>query len=172
MKGPWLVGMAAVSVLAAAGCAAGRQAAIRFARRAECAGVATPVPAPLPQARLTEEAIGKATVSGKYQELLHRIPVPADAETYGEFYDYGFWDGTEWAGFDGLPKGYWVYVYPNWYIWGALATGPAAPPTTDLGVRNSAAFSRDGREVNTYAPDGTARVWDAATGKPVTTLRR
>jgi H+/Cl- antiporter ClcA len=35
----------------------------------------------------------------------------------GEFKDYGPFDGTEWAGYKGLPKGNWVYVYPHWYIW-------------------------------------------------------
>jgi len=36
---------------------------------------------------------------------------------YGEFKDYGAFDGTEWASYKGLPKGNWVYVYPHWYIW-------------------------------------------------------
>jgi hypothetical protein len=65
MKGPWLVGMAVLSVLAAAGWTAGRQAAIQIARQTDCAGVATAVAAPWPQARLPEEAVRKASVDGK-----------------------------------------------------------------------------------------------------------
>jgi hypothetical protein len=49
--------------------------------------------------------------------LLRQIQVPADAASYGEFHDYGYWAGSEWAGYHDLPAGYWVYVYPYWYIW-------------------------------------------------------
>jgi hypothetical protein len=61
--------------------------------------------------------LGKASVKGKYSKLLAVIRVPADKDDYGEFNDYGPYDGTEWAGYEGLPKGNWVYVYPHWYIW-------------------------------------------------------
>lgn len=62
----------------------------------------------------------KASVEGKYQKLLKRIKVPQDKANYQEFTDYGLYEGTSWAGFDNLPKGYWVYVYPHWYIWGEM----------------------------------------------------
>ncbi len=64
-----------------------------------------------------KEALKKATANGKYTKLLAVIHVPADKADYGEFNDYGPFDGTEWAGYKGLPKGNWVYVYPHWYIW-------------------------------------------------------
>ena len=63
------------------------------------------------------QALKKATVDGKYTKLLAVIHVPDDKGDYGEFKDYGAFDGTEWAGYKGLPKGNWVYVYPHWYIW-------------------------------------------------------
>jgi hypothetical protein len=56
-------------------------------------------------------------MGGKYQNLLRVVEAPADA-AYGALHDYGHWDGTSYAGQDNLPTGYWVYVAPNWYIWG------------------------------------------------------
>jgi gas vesicle protein len=60
----------------------------------------------------------KAHVEGKYQKLLRRIRVSRDKQSYSDFSDYGHYDGSEWAGYTDLPPGYWVYVYPHWYIWG------------------------------------------------------
>jgi Ca-activated chloride channel family protein len=65
-----------------------------------------------------EDTEAKASVSGKYENLLRIVAAPGDAASYGAFHDYGHWDGTSYAGQDNLPKGYWVYVAPNWYIWG------------------------------------------------------
>lgn len=65
----------------------------------------------------------KAHGDGKYQKLLRRIRVPRDKQTYGEFHDYGQHEGSEWAGFTDLPSGYWVYLYPHWYIWGEIKNG-------------------------------------------------
>jgi hypothetical protein len=64
-----------------------------------------------------KQALKKATVDGKYTNLLAVIHVPGDKDDYGEFKDYGPSSVTEWAGYKGLPKGNWVYVYPHWYIW-------------------------------------------------------
>src|SRR5262249_49838353 len=62
----------------------------------------------------------KASVKGKYTKLLRRIPVPQDKANYTEFHDYGQYPATDYAGYQGIPAGYWVYVYPHWYIWGEL----------------------------------------------------
>lgn len=74
----------------------------------------------------SQDALAKAEVGGKYQVLLDKISVPDDLAIYGEFNDWGFWPGTSWAGYTGLPQGYWVYVYPCWYIW-ERSTQPAPP---------------------------------------------
>ena len=68
-------------------------------------------------AALTRAIPAKAHVDGKYQKLLRRIRVPRDKQNYSDFSDYGHFEGTEWAGYTNLPTGYWVYVYPHWYIW-------------------------------------------------------
>jgi HEAT repeat protein len=67
---------------------------------------------------LTRAIPAKASVDGKYQKLLRRLRVPRDKQNYSDFSDYGHYDGNEWAGYTDLPSGYWVYVYPHWYIWG------------------------------------------------------
>jgi hypothetical protein len=59
----------------------------------------------------------KASVNGKYQMLLRQIKVPGDKESYGDYSDYGPYSGASYAGFDDLPKGFWVWVDPYWYIW-------------------------------------------------------
>jgi len=43
--------------------------------------------------------------------------VPADQANYNRYNDHGIWQGTSYAGFNDLTPGYWVYVYPRWYIW-------------------------------------------------------
>lgn len=62
----------------------------------------------------------------KYRKLLRTIKVEGDQEQYGEFYDWGYWSGTEWQGHQELPPGYWVYVAPHWYIFGEAAGAPVA----------------------------------------------
>ncbi len=77
-------------------------------------GTLPPEPPPI----LTEaEALRRASVDGKYTKLLTSIAVPDDLAAYGVFRDWGRWEGTSYAGFEGLPPGNWVYVYPRWYVW-------------------------------------------------------
>lgn len=59
-----------------------------------------------------------ASVNGKYYNLLMTLYVPQDQASYGNFYDWGYYTGTSYAGYNNIPPGYWVYVYPNWYVWG------------------------------------------------------
>ena len=54
----------------------------------------------------------------KYSELLQTIEVESDRATYGDYYDYGYWANTSYAGHNNLPSGYWVYIAPNWHIFG------------------------------------------------------
>ncbi|MBW3541632.1 MAG: von Willebrand factor type A domain-containing protein [Planctomycetes bacterium] len=73
-------------------------------------------PVPVPEQLAPEAAQKKATVEGKYSKLLKTLSIPGDYQQYGGFHDYGRWEGTSYAGHDELPVGYWVYVYPTWYI--------------------------------------------------------
>jgi hypothetical protein len=80
---------------------------------------------PAAEEKTLAEALKKAAVNNKYQMLLRQIKVPNDKDNYGEFNDFGQYSGTDYAGLANLPKGYWVYVAPYWYIWGQLK--PATP---------------------------------------------
>lgn len=57
-----------------------------------------------------------ASANGKYQGLIQTLYCPGDQTQYGNFRDYGHWGGGPWCGQQG-KAGYWVYVYPNWYVW-------------------------------------------------------
>lgn len=73
---------------------------------------------PRPETVLDDQAgQEKASVSGKYSRLLKKVYVESDYRTYGEFNDYGYYQATNYAGQSNLPAAYWVYVYPNWYLW-------------------------------------------------------
>ena len=75
------------------------------------------LPSEPPKELATLEAEKRATKEGKYTELLKTVASAGDWKTYGDFNDYGYWGGNVYAGQKDLPAGYWVYVYPNWYIW-------------------------------------------------------
>lgn len=68
-------------------------------------------------AAIAEHVPAKAHVDGKYAKLLRRIKLPGDRQSYSEFRDYGHYQACDWAGQTNIPAGYWVYVYPYWYIW-------------------------------------------------------
>lgn len=79
---------------------------------------AAPAPAAPPSERLPiREALAKARVGGKYKTLLEIIEVEPDYRQYGAFHDFGRYEATNYAGHAKLPAGYWVYVYPHWFIW-------------------------------------------------------
>ncbi len=86
----------------------------------------TVAPATPPAELSANDARIKATVDGKYRRLLKKIEVRSDVSTFGEFRDFGQWDGTDYSGHSDLPTGYWVWVYPNWYIWGDVVTSPGS----------------------------------------------
>lgn len=65
----------------------------------------------------SKDALKKASVDGKYSNLLHIIESKDDFQTYQQFSDYGFWSGKSYAGHQNLQPGYWVYAFPNWYVW-------------------------------------------------------
>jgi hypothetical protein len=80
-----------------------------------------------PRALPLQESLEKARVDGKYAMLLRQVKVEKDAEQYGAFRDAGQKPAqAEYAGLKDLPAGYWVYVYPYWYIWRDQADKPIA----------------------------------------------
>ena len=59
----------------------------------------------------------RASVKGKYRTLLARVAIPSDKKQYRDFNDYGHSTTSVYAGHRDLPAGYWVYVYPYWFVW-------------------------------------------------------
>ncbi|MEM9154892.1 MAG: hypothetical protein AAGB13_07600 [Cyanobacteria bacterium P01_F01_bin.33] len=68
-----------------------------------------------------------ASANSKYANLAQVLYCPSDRQTYGDVNDYGYWNGGSWCGQVGMA-GYWVYTYPNWYVWSSAGRGPALPP--------------------------------------------
>lgn len=69
-------------------------------------------------ARPPAQNVNNVPEGRKYRELLKTLKVEADQKTYGDFYDYGYWANTSYAGHENLPPGFWVYIAPNWHIFG------------------------------------------------------
>lgn len=63
-----------------------------------------------------QNRFGKSSANGKYSNLIQKLQCKKDKKTYGEYQDYGYWSGGAWCG-DVGKAGYWVWVYPNWYVW-------------------------------------------------------
>ena len=77
------------------------------------------------ETEVKNDAETKATVDGKYCELLHKIHAPGDKGRYGsDFHDFGWWTGESWAGQDNLQHGYWVWVDPHWYVFAQCSEDP------------------------------------------------
>lgn len=68
------------------------------------------------------------TPRARYKTLLRKIDVPRDQQTYGDFYDYGYYTGTSYMEHTDLPVGYWVYVAPHWLIYKEDLNSPAIQP--------------------------------------------
>lgn len=61
-----------------------------------------------------------ASANGKYVTLVQELTCPSDSAKYGNFNDYGYWEGGAWCGQTGAA-GYWVWLKPTWYVWAAKA---------------------------------------------------
>jgi hypothetical protein len=71
-----------------------------------------------------DELLTRAAVTGKYKHLKRVLLVPNDRSICNQFADFGFWNGTAYADATDLTPGYWVYVYPRWFLW---SEGPPRP---------------------------------------------
>jgi hypothetical protein len=94
-------------------------------------GCAMPEPAsPIIPSRPPAHLVATASMNGKYAELVVAFDVPADRAQYGDFHEYGYWQGGVYRGI-ATPEGYWVYVAPTWFVWArsqAAAPVYARPP--------------------------------------------
>ncbi|MBN2492528.1 MAG: terpene cyclase/mutase family protein [Planctomycetes bacterium] len=121
-----------------------------------CAGLALsqvrPDAVKPPDPKDLEADIRVAKAGGKYAELLAVLRVPDDLARYGAFHDFGRWSAAAYAGHENLPRGYWVYVHPNWFLWGKLAPKRPFGPEQATGAPDTAAGGRP----------AAAKVWPTA----------
>ncbi len=61
--------------------------------------------------------------NGKYQGLIKKLNVPGDLGQYGRCYHWGKWSGSSYKGHSVPNDSYWVYSYPNWYVWQSAGGG-------------------------------------------------
>lgn len=66
---------------------------------------------------LDPKFLEQASGYGKYTNLLQVIPCEADGASQGNYKDYGYWEGGNLVCGVDPAVGYWVYVYPDWYVW-------------------------------------------------------
>jgi hypothetical protein len=69
-----------------------------------------------PPVELEPDAAMEKARSGKYSGLERSLPARYDYLQYGEYHDYGFSKESFYLGAKDIPPGYWVYVYPRWYV--------------------------------------------------------
>ena len=70
------------------------------------------------------------TQRNRYRTLLKTIESPGDRGVYGDFCDYGYWQGNAYAGANWIfHRATGVYLLaPNWYIFKDNATSSTPPP--------------------------------------------
>jgi len=146
------IGVASILILALAALGATHAAAERTLGESLTQAVAMPA----------DQAIRQASVNGKYRTLLAAIRAPGDLESYSPFNDYGRSRVTEWAGVKGLPEGYWVYVYPHWYIWEEQDANATDPGFLSISGRSWGPEQATG-EPNTEGPGDLSTAWASAT---------
>ncbi|MGB8700405.1 MAG: hypothetical protein WCD18_13400 [Thermosynechococcaceae cyanobacterium] len=83
------------------------------------------IEAPIPNVH-AQPVPALSSANQKYKKLIQVLPCPGDRSQYGEYSDYGYWGGGRWCGQNGMA-GYWVWLYPNWYVWGALGNRSELP---------------------------------------------
>jgi hypothetical protein len=67
----------------------------------------------------------------RYRGLMRRLYIPSDRGRYGHCREWGRWQGRSYKGHHNLPRGYWVWRAPYWYIYarrGVVRAGPGPGP--------------------------------------------
>ncbi len=68
----------------------------------------------------------RITAEGRYYTILRKLYVPQDKGdicNQSHYMEYGYWDydyrlkEKYYKGHRNIPAGFWVYVYPFWYVW-------------------------------------------------------
>jgi hypothetical protein len=76
----------------------------------------------------------------RYRGLMRRLYIPQDRRQYGRCREWGLWQGRSYKGHHRLPRGYWVWRAPYWYIYarrGVVRAGPGPDRRFARGCRGS-----------------------------------
>lgn len=79
-----------------------------------------------------KDLMDEASVKGNYVNLLHVIEVPEDKAIYDALCNWGYSICDAYADNTDLKPGFWVYVYPNWFVWERLAIEDQLDPETSV----------------------------------------
>ena len=60
--------------------------------------------------------VPQCSAFGAYTDLIQTLDCPKDAADYGNYSNYGYYEGGYWCG-QAAAAGYWVYNYPTWHIY-------------------------------------------------------
>jgi hypothetical protein len=132
--------------------------------------VACTAPAATPEAGRapvkTQALPPNANGGGQYSQLLKTLSCPADQKTYGSYADTGYFKAMQWCG-QNAPAGHWVYVAPNWYIWGKKTAPPSLSPAQKASARGKyrtllakVKSCEQAQDDTTYASDSDAGYYD------------
>ena len=68
----------------------------------------------------SQNPLERASRKGRYSSLLAKVPCAPDRLDYGRYFTIGKYQSADpqYCGQKVPPAGFWVYVYPDWYIWG------------------------------------------------------
>ena len=82
------------------------------------------------------------SVNGRYEGLIQTMNCPAAEPEYGSYNHYGYWEGGDYiCGNQYAEAGYWVYDYPNWYVWACDTNNyedlSHGEPTSEYGVHDN-----------------------------------
>jgi hypothetical protein len=110
----------------------------------------------------------------RYRGLIRRLYIPRDRRRYGHCHEWGLWQGRSYRGYRHLPRGYWVWRAPYWYIYarrGVVRAGPGPRPGRRYGrgCRGSR-WAYSGLMRRLYLPRdrrryGRCREWGIWTGR-------
>ena len=65
---------------------------------------------------IVEKKFVEPSVNGKYKNIVQALYCPRDKKHYGLYKDWGYWRGGRWCN-QQAKAGYWVWMYPYWYVW-------------------------------------------------------
>ncbi|MEM8778124.1 MAG: hypothetical protein AAGF26_04480 [Cyanobacteria bacterium P01_G01_bin.49] len=108
-----------------------------------------------------------SSANDKYHNLSQMLNCPQDQGQYGNFYDYGYWQGGSWCGQTGEP-GYWVWANPNWYVWQDMVPAKASANGSYFSLVQVLNCPRDREQYGDYSNYGYwgGGSWCGQTGEP------